>query len=88
MEDYFDYDGNPYSAPGCYFLAISNGGNVIAIHNTDRDICYYESPECFNGIEDFLNSVDEPYFGWGIPMSWEEVVELSIRLNLYIITYK
>ncbi len=88
MEDYFDWDGNPYSAPGMYFLGITNSGNIIAVHNTDRDVFYFESPEYYWGIEDFINTVTEAGFGWGIPLSKQEVVELSIRLNLFIITYK
>ncbi|MFW9600923.1 MAG: hypothetical protein ACMV1B_01215 [Prevotella sp.] len=88
MEDYFDWDGNPYDAEGYFFICISANGNVIATHNGDRDVYYYEHPDYYNGIEDFLNTVSEPGFGWPIPMTQEEVVELSVRLNLYIITYK
>lgn len=88
MEDYFDWDGNPYSSPGKFFLGITNSGNIVAVHNTDRDVFYFESPEYYRGIEDFTNKVDEPYFGWPIPMTHEQIVELSNRLNLLIITYK
>lgn len=87
MEDYFDWDYIPYSAKGKFFLSFNKTGTLSAVHNGDRDILSYEHPDYYWGIEGWINSNYTEgceCCGWPIPLSKEEIVELSIRLNIFI----
>lgn len=91
MEDYFDWDYNPYSAKGRFFLSFNKNGTLLAVHNSDRDILSYEHPDYYWGVEDWINTCCTEGCegaGWPISLSREEIIELSNRLNLFIITYK